>query len=654
MIHQRRRRLPAPARVLLAALVAAAMIAAAPTSPPTTAPATTSAGDFTTDVDLAALGRVAVFDDGRLNSFESFARKMMRYVSGPRMVNDQPPVFTYLDLALRPQAYVDQPIIFVKKKPVRAQIIAALERSGVANQPGFDDDMARFLDEGLIAAPYIESAPVRTLLGRLRQDVLRTAKFVDQIDSALTVRDGRVLLGSWRVVPPPGDDPQQPWLSFDAIMMGDPAAAGFSAEQRARIVEPWQALIGAWMQEDAAGVNDAATQLAVALPQVNPELYPASSRAGWPWTFDESSAWGWASTAFVLALLIVWLAVTIIRGAAASAWTAGTLLVMLLGLVVGALWLGGQDPLVLETFYFRSYNLTWIWVFYALSLAPLLLSIVFRWSAARWVGLALFVLAFAGHSAATLLRWYVADRWPNSNMFEAVTTAAWFGGVCAVALEPLAGRSMMRGLFALGSAVSSMVALMCAYYMPVELDAGISNRMPVLHDVWLYIHTNVIIFSYCLIFMAAVSALLYLGYRLLRPDSDAPGRDEFARVGGAGSFIAVTPQGAPVMQSGRSTLGQVLDGTTMVLMELSFIMLWAGLVMGAIWADHSWGRPWGWDPKEVFALNTFLVFAVLVHVRMKTRDKGLWTALIALVGAAVMLFNWIAINFVITGLHSYA
>ena len=92
----------------------------------------------------------------------------------------------------------------------------------------------------------------------------------------------------------------------------------------------------------------------------------------------------------------------------------------------------------------------------------------------------------------------------------------------------------------------------------------------------------------------------------------------------------------------------------MVLMELSFVMLWAGLVMGAIWADHSWGRPWGWDPKEVFALETFVVFLLLVHVRWRVKDKGFWTALLALVGAGVMLFNWIVVNFVITGLHSYA
>ena len=117
---------------------------------------------------------------------------------------------------------------------------------------------------------------------------------------------------------------------------------------------------------------------------------------------------------------------------------------------------------------------------------------------------------------------------------------------------------------------------------------------------------------------------------------------------------AQAPLATNALEATFRSFGAVLDGTTMILVEISFILLWAGLVMGAIWADHSWGRPWGWDPKEVFALNTFLIYAILVHTRMKTRDKGLWTAILAVIGCIVMLFNWIVINFTISGLHSYA
>ena len=125
--------------------------------------------------------------------------------------------------------------------------------------------------------------------------------------------------------------------------------------------------------------------------------------------------------------------------------------------------------------------------------------------------------------------------------------------------------------------------------VPVSLNANISNKMPVLHDVWLYIHTNVIIFSYVLIAMAAVSALLYVLYRA------GGGAADYVRAGGAGGLLLKRPDGGAYLAEGKATAGQVFDGATMVLMELAFVLLWAGLVMGAIWADHSWGRPWGWD-----------------------------------------------------------
>jgi ABC-type transport system involved in cytochrome c biogenesis permease subunit len=160
-----------------------------------------------------------------------------------------------------------------------------------------------------------------------------------------------------------------------------------------------------------------------------------------------------------------------------------------------------------------------------------------------------------------------------------------------------------------------------------------------------------IIFAYCLIFVAAVVAAIYLMRRFIQKMRGQNGQDDYARAGGVASLVEVRPGNKPALSN---NMGSVLDGATMILVELSFILLWAGIVMGAIWADHSWGRPWGWDPKETFALNTFIIFIVLIHARVKVRDKGLWTAWLALIGCAVMLFNWIIINFTISGLHSYA
>jgi cytochrome c-type biogenesis protein CcsB len=536
---------------------------------------------FAAQVDLTAFGKIAVHHDGRLKSFDSFARSQMDFVTGPRSFHGQSPGFTLIDLMLRPEAYVDADVLYVKNKPMRAQIIRELQGSHAARHAGFDGRMERFLESGLISQKLLQEPQVLALLETLRQDLMRTARFVEMLEGALFTTSPDVLADGLRALPPPGGDLQTPWLPLHAVMGENlPAIAQLDQGLRDELRREYGAFVTAWREQDAAEVNRTTAALAGALARVEPGLYPSHDRLGW------------------------------------------------------------------ESWYFRAKSMTWVWLLYLPAVIVLLLALVYRWAFARRLGMGLFGLAFAFHTFAVGLRWYVSGRWPNSNMFEAVTTSAWFGCVAALALEWWARRSAMRNLFALGSAVSAMVALMAVHFLPATLTPAIGNMMPVLHDVWLYIHTNVIIASYCLIFMAAVSALGYMAWRVLG------GRAEAVSLGGAGTLMAGR---LPVDGGGAGpSAGQVLDGVTMILMELSFVMLWAGLVMGAIWADHSWGRPWGWDPKEVFALNTFLIFAVLVHVRFRVRDKGLWTAALALIGAGVMLFNWIVINFVITGLHSYA
>lgn len=565
---------------------------------------------------LDALARVAVFDRGRVVSFDSFTSSMMRFVSGPKYIDGNPPAFTYLDMALRPERYVDKPIVYVKKKLVRAEIARAVEIAGreqidrLRAQPGtqltpemerqFNDDMAyrlsRFMEKGVISPVLLRDPAVDDLLERMSRDLLRTAKPVQAIRGAMNLLDPGRLRSRLMLLPPPSGEYHDRWHTLDelaAAPVDDPEYAGIPVSLRADLVSAWRSFTSAWGRSDAAGVQSAAVRIEDLLHQVNddPEIYPSTLR------------------------------------------------------------------LELESWYFGSRHMTWVWIFYALSLIPLTLFVVFRWAGAFWSGLAMFAVAFLLHTAAFGIRWYVSDRFPNSNMFEAVTTAAWFGSLFAMGIELWFRRLPVRGLFAVGAGAASMVALMAAYYLPLSLDPHISNRMPVLLDLWLYIHTNVIIFAYALVFMASVTGFLYLGYRMVRWLQGAEGgwwKTEYARVGGAASLIMTNPDGTSYIERPKTTLGQVLDGTTMILVEFSFILLWAGLVMGAIWADHSWGRPWGWDPKEVFALNTFLVFAVLIHVRLKAKDKGLWTAVIAIVGCAVMLFNWVVINFTIAGLHSYA
>lgn len=628
---------------------------------------------FAQKVDLSPLYRIAVQADGRLRSFESHAKTYMGYVSGARVINGQSNGFTYLDLMLRPQKYVEVELFYVANKPVRQQMVDLLRKHTGLDAAGGE----RIMKSGLVSRTQLEQPAVSALLERLGQDLIRTAKVVDALQSALAVSDPRFLMDNLRVVAPPSGKVDQPWMALSALVGNSapsdarhadvaPQAkplAGLEPQVQEKMTAAWNALRQGWNAEDPAAVNGAMVELAALLPTVSPGLYPTAGRLG------------------------------------------------------------------MESWYFRTSSMTWVWLLYLAAVVPLLMSIIYHWDGARKVGMGLFLLAFAAHTVSTGIRWYISGRWPNSNMFEAVTTSAWFGGVLALILERLARKTALRNLFALGSAIMSMGALMAAYYLPAQLDSAINNKMAALNDIWLYIHTNMIIWSYAVIGLACVPALLFLrhrwcllwdngalskarlfvlpvalavfnytAYRLLMHALDDPSRElatyelwgyegacwgsamilmvemlavrarraagvafERGISGGTAALMSSAPLAGVGANSGSSflrpeapTASQVYDGATMVLVELSFIMLWTGIVMGAIWADHSWGRPWGWDPKEVFALNTFLIFLILIHVRMKVRDKGFWTAVLAIIGFEVMMFNWIVVNFVISGLHSYA
>ena len=568
-------------------------------TPASNANAADAGKPFVERVDLKPLGTIAVQSDGRLKSLSSFAQEMMAFVSGPREINGQDPLFTYLDMLFRPDVYRDADVIYVKGAGPRKRIADALLAAATPeSRAALDEQMKAFEKTGLISETSILKPESVAVLREMRGDLIRTEKVVRAIDSAITVKDPRFLLSRLKIVPRGDGDASQEWHGISAVMFADgkePVPGSMlllaenkgqpedlSPEQAAVVGDAWRALVSGWLKGDSNAVNGAIATLGSELPKISAETYPDQTRLGW------------------------------------------------------------------EYWYFKNDHMTRVWLVYMAASIFLLLGFVWKWPRARTIGLGIFGLAVLLHTIAVMLRWYIADRWPNSNMFEAVTTAAWMGAIGAVAIEWWVRKSAMFSLFALGAAVSGMVALMAAHFLPVQLNPAISNMMPVLHDVWLYIHTNVIIFSYVLIFMAAVSAGIYILHRAFG------GAATYARVGGAASLIVSGSHGEERMAKGRAALGEILDGTTMVLMEISFVLLWAGIVMGAIWADHSWGRPWGWDPKEVFALNTFIVFAILVHVRLKAKDKGLWTAWLAVIGAAVMLFNWIVINFVITGLHSYA
>ena len=324
---------------------------------------------------------------------------------------------------------------------VKNKLVRAELAAAMAKAGGSQEDQYNLTETGLVARRHLETPEATATLDRLSRDLMRTARPVEEIRGALSWARPKVLRSLLTVVAPPDGGFESRWFTLDELTMGGmtaPIFSGIDSEVRRKSIGHWEALTTAWAAGDANTVNGSAAALAALLPQVNPD----------PEIYPSSARLSW------------------------------------------------------ESWYFRYGNLTLFWLAYGFALAPLLMAVVFQWRGAMRLGLAMFTLAVLLHTFSVGLRWWVSGRWPNSNMFEAVTTAAWFGAFFALMFEMFLPRSPVRGIVALGGAGTGMVALMCAHFMPLSLDPTISNMMPVLHDVWLYIHTNVIILSYALIFMA--------------------------------------------------------------------------------------------------------------------------------------------------------
>jgi len=89
-------------------------------------------------------------------------------------------------------------------------------------------------------------------------------------------------------------------------------------------------------------------------------------------------------------------------------------------------------------------------------------------------------------------------------------------------------------------------------------------------------------------------------------------------------------------------------------LTIGLVMLTIGNFLGGQWANESWGRYWGWDPKETWALITFLVYSLYLHVRLTRGWRGTWTAFLSITGFLVTLFTLFGVNLLLAGLHSYA
>lgn len=252
---------------------------------------------------------------------------------------------------------------------------------------------------------------------------------------------------------------------------------------------------------------------------------------------------------------------------------------------------------------------------------------------ARRVGIALTVVAAVGHLVAVVARGLAADpeRVPWGNMYEFTLTGTLVVTVLYLALYRRYQLGWLSPVVTGFVLVTLMIDVLALYEPVVPLQDSLQSP-------WLVIHVIAAIIATGAFTIGGMCSLLYLvkeRWESRRP-ADAP-------VGGG--YLARLPSLA------------VLDRVAYRTHAFGFpIWTFAALITGPIWAHYAWGRAWGWDPKEVWAFITWVVYAAYLHARATSGWKGRSAALIALIGLATLWFNFVGINFFFGAgsQHSYA
>ncbi|MBP7407978.1 MAG: cytochrome c biogenesis protein CcsA [Flavobacteriales bacterium] len=234
--------------------------------------------------------------------------------------------------------------------------------------------------------------------------------------------------------------------------------------------------------------------------------------------------------------------------------------------------------------------------------------------------LVLLLSGFALHTLGLGLRWYVSGRAPWSNGYESMIYIAW--------TTVLAGILFSRRSLGGSAATMVLAATVLLVAMLSYLDPEITPLVPVLRSYWLTIHVSLEAGSYGFLMLGAVIGLINLVLMILLTKNN---ERRIHRIVKEMSYLS------------EMTL---IGGLTMISI---------GTYLGGVWANESWGRYWGWDAKETWALVTILVYAFILHMRIIPKMQGLFTYNVtSLFGLATVIMTYYGVNYYLSGLHSYA
>lgn len=283
--------------------------------------------------------------------------------------------------------------------------------------------------------------------------------------------------------------------------------------------------------------------------------------------------------------------------------------------------------------------------YYSVCIANLLLTIILSW------------------------RWLENGYFPLSNLYESLLFFSWGITIITVLVE-------YRTKLVLIGAVSTPLAMFVTAFATLSLPEGMQKAaplVPALKSNWLMMHVSIMMLSYSTLIIGSLLSILFLvltrgkdiqiqgnsfGSKYVESvtvkGTEASLEMRDATIGVLTLSNSIEPE-STTFTSGqqRLTLLESLDNLSYRIIGLGFPLLTIGIIAGAVWANEAWGSYWSWDPKETWALITWLVFAAYLHARITKSWQGKKPAVLASIGFVVVWICYLGVNFLGKGLHSY-
>jgi cytochrome c-type biogenesis protein CcsB len=251
-------------------------------------------------------------------------------------------------------------------------------------------------------------------------------------------------------------------------------------------------------------------------------------------------------------------------------------------------------------------------VLYFLSMVGMFVAMVFHQKKLNTIAWYIFLAAAALETVYLIMRGVKAGRLPLSNQFEFAASFSW--GI-AVILIFMHYKLKIEWIDSLGAAMAFLI-LSYAALQPRE----ITELMPALRSAWFGFHIGSAAFSYASFLLAGAAGIRYIMTYRKNPQDERL---------------------------------EKMDYMIYRLIAVGLLLLTITILSGAIWAEEAWSSFWTWDPKEVWALITWILYAIFLHLRLGRRKKGVFAAWYAIIAVPVVLFTFVGVNTLLPGLHSY-